>query len=123
MTTKNAPGARGAGVEAKAVAGRRKSGFRRFDVLLRREGVPGWTRHGVVDLRDFAPGHDVELALSKIGVYAPRGRDTLKWSGDEVPSAVIREFGLRPMVKLVPSCGDAPAGKAGRPALPQVTFS
>jgi len=59
-----------------------------------------WHRGSDVILRPFANDAEVEAALSRLGVYMPRGADTLTWSKDG-KLAVIREFGVEPAVRLV----------------------
>lgn len=39
-----------------------------------------WSERGRVYLPDQAPPHQIEEALSSVGVYAPRGADTVSWS-------------------------------------------
>jgi len=78
-------------------------GERTYDVKLRGafDGPDPdlWRVHGTVILKPSAGRIAVEAALSQIGIYMPRGADTLTWSRGE---ALIREYGKEPAVKLIP---------------------
>ena len=53
--------------------------LRRFIVTTRTENHGPFERFGTVLLPDRANEHDVEQALSAIGLYVPRGNDVLRW--------------------------------------------
>ena len=67
-----------------------------FDVELNDYG--DWVIKGSILLRHDAPKHEVEHALAPLGIYMPRGSDTLEW-GD---FGVIYEYGEMPAVRLMP---------------------
>jgi hypothetical protein len=52
---------------------------RRFVVTAQMGPYEPFERFGTVTLRDGAPEPEVEEALSKIGLYVPRGMDVLRW--------------------------------------------
>ncbi len=69
-----------------------------FDVETYDVHADDWTPAGSVLLYHDAPGSVVEHALVALGIYMPRGNDTLDW-GD---FGVIREYGETPAVRLMP---------------------
>jgi hypothetical protein len=52
---------------------------RRFVVTFRQEPYGPFERLGTVTLPDRGDELDVEHALSRIGLYTPRGNDVLRW--------------------------------------------
>ena len=56
---------------------------------------------GQVILTTGAREHEVEHALSAVGVYCPRGADELEWSdGADLPWAIIRDSRGGPLARL-----------------------
>ncbi len=69
---------------------------KRIVVELFNDETDGWYKHGLIDLDFGASYGETEQALCKIGIYMPRGSDTLEW-GDV---GLIREYGNKPVVRL-----------------------
>ena len=76
---------------------------RRLVVDVYEPETAGWRRVGMVTLPWGADRLDVEHALVAVGVYAPRGADTMLWfpatTGRIVSAAIWDGTGL-PMVRL-----------------------
>ena len=74
----------------------------RFKVWCDKESDGHLTESGQILLRDEAPAGEIEHALAPLGIYAPRGADTVKWTNPALGLVVVevRDGGDRVIVRL-----------------------